>query len=119
MIVGELRDGRQRVQEFLVLEMVAEQLVLDVDLATEPVEEELAVWDDAIPFVQPSQELEFGFVVEMDMVEDARGDHHHSALAHRLHRNDELGAAVLDFEPVVADRLVCEARAPAGRASPG
>ena len=43
MIVGESCDGRQGVHELGVLHVVAENLVLDVDLARAGVEEELPV----------------------------------------------------------------------------
>lgn len=109
MIVGDLGDRRQRIQKLRVLEVVAEKFVLDRDLSTRTVEEELPVLQSSVPVVQSTQQDELALVVEYDLVENTGRDLHDGAVTDRLDGNRKSGAAVSDDKSVSCLGLVRDA----------
>lgn len=108
VFVGDPRHRRQCVHELGVLQVVAQQLVFDLDCSRLPIEEELPVGESAVPLIQRSQQAELVVVRNRHRVDDARGNMHDRAFTGSPDDDGESRASVVDDEAIVGFDLVSE-----------
>src|SRR4051794_12846691 len=98
MVVGGLRDGDDGVEQLRLLQIVADDFVLEHDAARILVEEELPKRQRAVAFVEAAQHAKLTLGRELDLIEDVCRDADDRAVTDSAKPDRNLRAAVIKFE---------------------